>query len=148
MSNLAKTFLGLKTDQRRLVQLELCQNALRVWEDYVVQFEKIDYVESVVGTYQIVDKSLPKDAFEAVIAGQDTKNIDWRYSEPIAAMQDDDLEFPNEIEFAYYAIYNLFHKYVLQKNIDDWLICSQAISAETNPETWNELLNDAILKSL
>lgn len=148
MSNLAETFQSLDPDQKRLVHLELCRNALDIWLKYVSQFEKIDYVEGVVGTYQIVDKCLPKDAFEAVVRGHDEKKIDWRYAEPISAMQDDDLEFPDNIEFAYYAIYNLFNKYILLQNIDDWLICNQALSAENNPEKFEDLLNDAILKSL
>jgi hypothetical protein len=148
MSNLLETFQSLDTDQKRLVHLELCRNALDIWLKYVNQFEKIDYVEGVVGTYQIVDKCLPKDAFEAVVRGHDEKKIDWRYAEPISAMQDDDLEFPDHIEFAYYAIYNLFNKYILLQNIDNWLICNQALSAENNPEKFEDLLNDAILKSL
>ncbi|MEK7725256.1 MAG: hypothetical protein AAB336_12960, partial [Acidobacteriota bacterium] len=96
----------------------------------------------------VVDKSLPKDAFEAVVRGQDEKKIDWRYAEPISAMQDDDLEFPDQIEFAYYAIYNLFNKYILFQNIDDWLICNQALCSENDAEKYEDLLNDAILKSL
>jgi hypothetical protein len=147
MPDLAKTFLNLNNEQKRFVHLELCRNALSVWENYVARFDEISYVESVVGTFQIVDKLLPKVAFEAVIIGKDSANIDHRYGEPIAAMQDDDLEFPNEIEFAYYAIYNLFNKYVLRQNIDDWLICNQALSAETDSEKWQNLLNNAILKS-
>lgn len=148
MSNLLETFQSLDTDQKRLVHLELCRNALQVWQEYAAQFEKIDYVEGVVGTYQVVDKSLPKDAFEAVVRGQDEKKIDWRYAEPISAMQDDDLEFPDQIEFAYYAIYNLFNKYILFQNIDDWLICNQALCSENDAEKYEDLLNDAILKSL
>lgn len=148
MSNLNEIFQSLADDQKRLVHLELCRNALRIWQEYTTQFEKIDYVESIVGTYQIVDKWLPKDAFEAVVRGHDEKKIDWRYAEPISAMQDDDLEFPDHIEFAYYSIYNLFNKYILQQNIDDWLICNQALSAENNSDKAQALLNDAILKSL
>ncbi len=44
-------------------------------------------------------------------------------------MQDDDLEFPDDIELAYYSIYNLFRRYVLADSIDDWLIVNQALSA-------------------
>ena len=148
MSNLAETFQNLADDQKRLVHLELCRNALRIWQEYASQFEKIDYVEGIVGTYQIVDKCLPKDAFEAVVRGHDEKKVDWRYAEPISAMQDDYLEFPDHIEFAYYAIYNLFNKYILCLNIDDWLICNQALSGENNLEIVDSLLTDAILKSL
>jgi hypothetical protein len=91
---------------------------------------------------------LPKDAFEAVKIGKDLSKVDDRYAEPISAMQDNDIEFPDEIEFAYYAIYNLFNRYILQQNIDDWLICNQALSAEFKTERQKFLLNDAILQSL
>jgi hypothetical protein len=148
MSDLTQIFLNLNPEQRRNVQLELGRNAFKIWENYAAQFEKIVYFESVVGTRQIVDKLLPSAALEAVLSGEDTNNVGWRYAEPINAMQDEDLVFPDHIEFAYYAVYNLFKKYVLQENIDDWLICNQALSAETNPEKWADLLNDAILKSL
>lgn len=148
MSNLIEQFSNLNAEQKRFVQLELCKNALSVWEKYVENLGEISYVEGVVGTFQIVDKLLPNDAFEAVLQGKDFAKIDSRYSEPIAAMQDDDLEFPDEIEFAYYAIYNLFNKYILQRKIEDWLICNQALSAEFKIERQKFLLNDAILKSL
>jgi hypothetical protein len=148
MSDLLKTFLSLSNEQKRFVHLGLCRNALSVWENYVAEFEEISYVEWVCGTCQIVDKSLPKDGFEAVVRGSDERKIDSRYAEPISAMHDDYLEFPDNIEFAYYAIYNLFNKYILQQNIDDWLICNQALAAETDSDKWQYLLNDAILKSL
>ncbi len=148
MNNLLETFQSLDNNQKRLVHLELCRHALKIWENYIAQFEKIAYVESVVGTYQVVDKLLPNEAFEAVIDGRDTKNIDWRYAEPINAMHEDDLEFSANIGLAYYAIYNLFNKYVMQRKTDDWLICNQALSAETDSERWQDLLNDPILKAL
>jgi hypothetical protein len=148
MSDLLVTFLSLNTEQKNLVHLELCRNALQIWNNYVADFDEISYVESVVGTFQIVDKMLPKEAFEAVITGKDYREIDWRYAEPINAMHDEDLELPDSIKFAYYSIYNLFNKYILQQNIDDWLICNQALSAEIDEELWQDLLNDAILKSL
>jgi hypothetical protein len=145
MSNLAEIFLNLDDGQRRNAQIELCQNALNIWENYIAQFEQIEYDEWICGTHQIVDKSLPKEAFEAVIRGRDERKIDSRYAEP---MHDEFLEFPDNIEFAYYAIYNLFNKYIQKLKIDDWLICNQALSAETDSEQWEDLLNDAILKSL
>ena len=148
MNTLAQKFLNLNPTQKRKVHFELCSLALRTWEEYVAQFETIEYVEGVVGTSQTVENSLPGDALAAAFIGADNKNIDWRYAEPISAMQDYDLEFPDHIEFAYYAIYNLFNKYVMGKEIDDWLICHQALSAQTTPDKWQELLNDAILKSL
>jgi hypothetical protein len=76
-----------------------------------------------------VDIALPADAFRSVMEGKDTCNVQARYGEPICAMQDDDLEFPDDIELAYYSIYNLFRRYVLADSIDDWLIVNQALSA-------------------
>ncbi len=148
INNPIETFLSLNNEQKRFVHLELCRHALKIWENYTIRFEKIDYVEWVCGTSQIVDKSLPKDAFEAVVCASDERKIDSRYAEPISAMHDEYLEFPDNIEFAYYAIYNLFNKYISNRKIDDWLICNQALSAETDSEKWRNLLNDAILKSL
>jgi hypothetical protein len=148
MTDLIGQFAQLNDEQKRCVHLILCENALQIWTNYVTQFDEISYIESVVGTHQIVDKLLPKDAFESVKNGKDLSKIDNRYAEPISAMQDDDLEFPDEIKFAYYAIYNLFNRYILQQNIDDWLICNQALAAEFNSERQKFLLNDAILQSL
>lgn len=148
MTNLIEQFSSLSDKQKRFVHLELCKNALLVWEKYVAQFDEISYDEWICGTRQIVDKSLPKDAFDAVIIGKDISKTASRFSEPISAMQDEFLEFPKNIEFAYYAIYNLFNKYIAKRNIDDWLICNQALAAETNSERQRFLLNDAILKSL
>jgi hypothetical protein len=148
MTDSAKIFLSLNNGQKRFVHLELCRNALSVWSNYVALFDEISYVESVVGTFQIVDKLLPNAAFEAAVEGKDSANINWRYAEPINALHDDDLEFPDNIEFAYYAVYNLFNKYVLHQKIDDWLIVNQALSAETDENLWQKLLKQAILKSL
>jgi hypothetical protein len=147
MPDLLKTFLNLNKDQKRTAHLELCRNALIVWNNYVARFDEISYVESVVGTFQIVDKLLPNEAFDAVNIGKDSAKIDLRYAEPINAMHDEDLEFPENIKFAYYAVYNLFNKYIMQQNIDDWLICNQALSAETVENLWQDLLRNAILKA-
>jgi hypothetical protein len=42
----------------------------------------------------------------------DLGNVAQRYLEPIAALQDEDLAFPDAVRFAYYALYNCFEKYV------------------------------------
>jgi hypothetical protein len=105
------------------------------------------YVESVVGTQQEVDRQLPADAYEAATQGVDWQNIRRRYLEPISALQDDDLKFPEHVELAYYAIYNLFRKYALREDCDDWLIVSQALSSEEDSQQWKVLLADALQQS-
>jgi hypothetical protein len=114
---------------RRCVHLHLCARALGVWRAYVQTSPRLDYVEGVVGTSQQVDVTLPADALAAAHAGRDDARVYDRYAEPIAAMQDDDLEFPERIAFAYYAIYNAFLKLVVGRNIEDWLIVNQALAS-------------------
>lgn len=145
--NLQEEFLNLNAEKRKFVQFKLCENALEILNRYFNETGEISYVESVVGTFQTVDSKLPSDAFESAQIGKNLRNSDYRYSEPISAMQDDDLTFPNHIELAFYSIYNLFQKYVLNRNIDDWLIVNQALSAEISAEKWNELLKNAIEES-
>ena len=55
-----------------------------------------------------------------------------------------DLEFPDPVEYAYYAIYNLFRKYVQGRELDDWLIVNQALSSSDRPLEWEIQLGVAI----
>ncbi len=145
--SLGKEFLNLNSERKRVVHFELCRNSLLLLEKFFAKRGKIEYRESVCGTHQIVDKKLPSEAFQSALSSEKTEEINRKYLEPIAAMQDDDLIFPEEIEFAYYSIYNLFRKYALKVEIDDWLIVNQAISAESDEEKWEALLKNAIEKS-
>jgi len=144
MKSLADEFLALKPDQRRIVHFALCEYALRKWKQYANAQGQLRYIESVVGTQQHVDKHLPADALESARQNTDSERVGRRYQEPITAMQDDDLKFPENIEFAYYAIYNLFRKYALGKDIDDWLIVNQSLSSEEDNEKWDTLVFSAI----
>jgi hypothetical protein len=144
MKSLADDFLALQPDQRQAVHFLLCSHVLDRWQQYIRAQEQLSYVESVVGTYQEVDQDLPADAFESAQLGADLKAVRQRYREPIAALQDDDLEFPPHIEFAYYAIYNLFRKYAQLEEVDDWLIVNQALSAESDGAKQTALLAAAL----
>ncbi|MEM8953194.1 MAG: hypothetical protein AAGD22_03495 [Verrucomicrobiota bacterium] len=144
MPALADTFLTLPPHLKRAVHLELCNQAVRIWEAYYDQHGTIDYVETVAGTKQVVDRNLPIAAIRAVMTGSDGENVAYRYQEPVAAMQDDDLEFPDAIEFAYYSIYNLFGRYVSSRNEDDWLIVNQALSAHGEDSDYASILAAAI----
>ena len=104
----------------------------------------IVYRESVVGTEQAVDLRLPADAFAAARSGVGTAEVDARYGEPRAALQDGDLEFPGPIAYAYDAVYNYFRKYGLRDDVDDWLIVSQAGSSEPDEGEWTRTLSRAI----
>ncbi len=140
----ASDFFALSADDRREVHFELCAHALRRWNEYAAEIGRLSYSDSVVGVYHKVDLTLPRVAFASARAGSDESNVEERYDEPIVAMQDFDLELPKEIEFAYYAVYNLFMRYALHDKIDDWLIVNQALSCEKDENQWTRLLEDAI----
>lgn len=141
---LRAAFEALDKPRQRTVQLALCRHALSVWEAYIQREGPIEYVDSVVGMYHCVDSVLPRDALASVEAGVERAGVARRYLEPIAALQDDDLELPGHIELAYYAIYNLYRSAVEGAAIDEWLIVNQALSAEEEPALWRTLLADAL----
>lgn len=114
---------------RRIVHISLCRRALARWQGYCRSAVDLSYVESVAGTRQQVDPQLPDDAFETVLREAPGEEISQRYMEPITALQDDDLILPDDIEFAYYAIYNLYRKYARNQPVDDWLIVNQALAS-------------------
>ncbi len=145
--NLAEEFHALNENRKRFVHLRLCRTALCRLNDYFAEAGPIYYVESVVGTRQTVDADLPADAYQCAAAGKDLCNAEYRYREPITALQDDDLEFPPRVEYAYYAVYNLFCKYVSRRDLDDWLIVNQALAAEEDETKWKILLEEAIEKA-
>ena len=141
---LKEQFLLLPPAEKRRVHFALCAKALAVWLSYASQKKKSRYVDGVVGLSHKVDMALPSDAFNAAQEGRDAAGVAERYAEPITAMQDDDLEFPRNIEFAYYSIYNLFCKYVTRDDIDDWIIVNQAISSEPDEPKMFSILSETL----
>jgi len=144
------TFFALAPAGRLRALIFLCRFALGVWEEYCREKGKITYIETVVGTLQEVDATLPRDALESVIKERDLRDVANRFNEPITAIDDRDLRFPANIQFAYHAIYNLFEKYVFPRGdgIDDWLIVEQALSATSDEGRWVELLQKAVDEAL
>ncbi|MGY0498619.1 hypothetical protein ACWZHB_09005 [Nocardia sp. FBN12] len=128
-------FFQLGAERRRQVHLALCADALRAWIGFVQEEPaRLRYRDSVVGMWHHVDVELPAHALRAARAGVDLAEVGSRYLEPITALQDDDLAFPDPVEFAYYAIYNCFRKYVRGDDIPDWLIVNQALSVHDDGE--------------
>ena len=144
MKNLGELFLNLSVKEKKRIHIILCERSLDKWNDYVSKHKNIHYTEFVCGTKQKLNINLPRDAIKSVKEGINILNNKLLYSEPIAAMQDEDLKFPESIMFAYYSIYNLFRKYICNDNIDDWLIVNQALSSENNLERAEEILTDAL----
>ena len=137
-------FLALSPRRRRIVHDALVEQALARWRDYVQREGEIRYRESVVGTEQVVDASLPGDAWEAARSGDGCAEVDARYGEPRAALQDGDLSFPEPVAYAYDAVYNYFRKYGLGEDVDDWVIVNQAGSSDPDPSRWAKTLRRAI----
>lgn len=135
MHPVAKKYFDLTASSQRLVQIELCSKVYELWLEYVTENGICEYQETVAGTTQAVDYSLPKDALEAVKAGKDVLNVAARYQEPVAALQDDDLVFNDDMEMAYYSIYNLYLYHIARKLDDSWIIVNQALSAFGQQDT-------------
>jgi hypothetical protein len=106
-----------------------CADALRVWKAWADAHEP-RYTDGVVGMRHVVDVELPGRALAEVRARKQSPSTTKEYLEPITAMQDDDLEMPDPIEYAYYAIYNL-HRLIFEPDSDITaaLVLNQAISA-------------------
>ena len=129
MDSSASTFLAMSANQQRVVHLRLLERAVSVWEEHYPPNSCPTYQETVTGTIQELDVGLPREALTAIHKLCDLANIAGRYREPIVALQDDDLELPDPVEFAYYAVYNAFRLHVLGRDIDPWLVVNQALSA-------------------
>lgn len=145
---LRERFLSLPPERRRIVQERLVDHALARWQAFAKHAGQIAYREAVVGTDQVVDARLPEDALAAARSGTGISEVDRRYGEPLAALQDDDLQLPDTAAFAYYAIYNYFRKYGRRDDVDDWLIVQQACAAEDDDREGVQALDRAIEAAL
>lgn len=123
------TFNGLPADERRKALTRLAQLSQQVWHEFTARKGRIRYRDSVVGMSHELDQSLPDRAIEAIVGLGDSKTVADGYLEPVAALQDMDLELPERVEFAFYAIYNLFRKYCQHEQIDESLILKQILSS-------------------
>jgi hypothetical protein len=132
----AERFLALGPARRRFVHERLVEQSLARWQAYARSQGVIRYSEGVSGTVQTVDARLPEDALASVQSGEGAEAVAARYLEPIAALQDKDLVFPDAVELAYYAVYNFFEKYALGQAVNDWLLVNQAGSSEEDQRKW------------
>ena len=144
MRELADKFHSLSPGQKRIVHLNLCEHALTTWQAFASSRWRITYADSVCGTKQTVDKSLPLDALQSARDGRDVADVDARYGEPITALHDEDLNLPESVRYAYYAIYNAFNKYARKEDVDAWLIVNQALASEADESRWPILLEEAM----
>jgi hypothetical protein len=140
MNEYENSISNLPPNRIKYIQVSLCNIALEKWIKYTNRHKNIRYTESICGTKQIVNVALPGLALNDVIMGTSDSNANELYLEPISALQDMDLTFPGEIESAYYAIYNLYRKYIQIEEVDDWLIISQALESVGNSDERQKIL--------
>ena len=146
MRPLAQRYAELTPDEQWRVQLRLCERALEVWSAHVASAGATVYHDSVVGLRHTVDAEVPHLALAAARERADRFALDYRYQEPIVAMQDDDLEFPGAVEMAYYALYNLYRKYAAGDEVDGWLVVNQALASLEEAE-WKPAFADAVWRA-
>jgi len=137
MRQTAAEFFALPAGRRRLALLSLCAHSLAVWDSHYSPGTSPSYQESITGLVQELDVGLPREALQAAQRGSEGAGIQERYKEPIAALQDQDLELPDAAKFAYYAIYNAFRCYVAGVDIEEKLILSQALSSLPEGEMYS-----------
>lgn len=141
--NLQAQFFALSAERRRGVHFALCQHALQIWQRALAD-QQITYHDSVVGLKHTLDQALPAEAYQAALAGQAQASLDKRYLEPLVALQDEDLELPGPLSYAFYALYHLYQKYAKGAEVDDWLIVNQALAAENDQQRWLQLMQAAL----
>lgn len=168
---LAQRFLGLNLKQQKSVEIDLCQRVLQIWQSYAEEQthgaqREWQYFDGVVGMLHSVDIHLPARALQSVKGARSSvqklnpeaelgaelraelQELSQAYQEPIVALQDQDWELPEPILYAYYAIYNLWRKYVLQQSFETLLIVNQALSSLSSSEDEFLLLETLLEKHI
>jgi hypothetical protein len=58
-----------------------------------------------------------------------TNEEQQKYGEPVLALNEEDLVFPQKTYFAYFAIYHAFALYIISNDLDGLLIVKEALSS-------------------
>ena len=130
MTDIKTIFCALSPKTKKDFHLAACQYSLGQWDKFWKNNDvDMSYVDSVVGMRHEVDFEQLLNAYLAVKNGHYDEKIYQGFLEPITALQDMDWELPDDVQMAYYSIYNLYRKYGRREKIDDWLIINQALSS-------------------
>jgi hypothetical protein len=141
-SEILTAFRALPLHRRHEAMRMACSYAADVWERYA-EGGSVTYTDGVVGMQHVLDMTLPARALAAVdrkLAGDHVapEEIWSAYREPITALQDEDLDLPDDIARAYRAIYNLFglvfKRLILYDDGD--IIIQQALTREDMISEW------------
>ncbi|AKZ64474.1 hypothetical protein F506_19050 [Herbaspirillum hiltneri N3] len=143
MKQLANQFFSLSAERRRVAFLFLAKRALDSWQIHFPKDSHFEYREAVTGSTQILEIDLPLNAIKEIESITFDVSVTSHYREPIAALQDGDLELPEQVEFAYYGIYNAHQLLRKSTSIKEELILSQLLSALQSGAA-EQALHDAI----
>lgn len=154
MHPVTERYFALPADQQIAVQLRLCSQALRVWDEHFSLLPPQMFQLDAQAMPQALDPRLPRQAFETTMAlmaagGRDealqaqAADVAGRFQAPMQALQAQQLRLPTSVEFAFHALRNLLASLGRQEPIDPWLIINQALSA-LGPSYAVALLSNAI----
>ena len=137
-------FEELDAQAKKKAHIKACEYSLLAWEAFVQKGKNLSYRDSIVLMKHHINKCLPSNALKAVKNNTPNIEINELYLEPITALQDMDWEPPENIEYAYYSIYNLYKKYCEDEDIDDWLIINQCLSSAITEEKGYAIFQDML----
>ena len=93
--------------------IKLAKLALPIWNDYTAN-NILTYRDTVVGLKHSVDRDLLQNTLDMVERFLHSKKsssylfkLRTKFDDPIVALQDTDWELPNEVQNAFYSIFNL-----------------------------------------
>lgn len=108
-----KTILsGLSYRSQCLCALVACEASLKIWEEFAAQ-ARLEYTDSVIGLHHELDKELPSRVISSVRENLENLGTEFGYAlqeeylEPLAAIGDADLVFPERVLEAFYSFHNL-----------------------------------------
>ena len=139
MHELVVKFKNLSADETKKAHVRACAYSVSAWDKFCANGRNLTYKDSVVFLTHSVDKSLLNSALQAVIDNHSDGLLD-SFLEPINALEEMDWTPGQNIEYAFYSIYNLYKKYCHKEEIDNWLIINQALSSESDETKIDEML--------
>ena len=91
---------------------QLCNQGLSIWESYTLE-NNLTYRDTVVGMFHEVRPDLLRESVdycgESIKQNRTEKKKKFfeEFRDPVVALQDLDWELPENVEYIFYAVYNL-----------------------------------------
>ncbi|MGB0870596.1 MAG: hypothetical protein ACPGSD_13445 [Flavobacteriales bacterium] len=113
-----KKYTASLTEKHRFgFAIELIEKLLPIWNDFSKIKKNLEYIDTVVVMYHVVDKNiiertikLAKKWIDNEFDHKEHQSLNSCFSDPIVALQDLDWEIPENIQLIFYSAYNLLIK--------------------------------------